>query len=350
LLRGIFGSGRRERIAANERAEALKDYYAILGVVPSAEDIVIKAAYKALAQRYHPDRNPGSAEAAAKMAEINEAYSLLSDTVQRRTYDKSRAEKDRDFGDWIHEEEADQAANSFDPLKNDWTLAVGFYPDLADIINHLSKISKLLAFTYRASMLEFKAFEKRKELAQVLEQSFLETYFGRNPKIVDFARLLVQTGNKAAAKALNDAVRVLGGNAPSDRVISKICIDFNVETEEMMQRRAQEEAKVKWAAGQNAQGEKCWLAVSDEEKQFLNWCCWGDIKKVKESVNNKPKLVNITSNSCNTALHYAVITEQENIARFLVEKGASILVRNNEGKTPVGLAKSDSMRRILGHH
>ena len=42
----------------------MKDYYAILGVTPQAEDVVIKAAYRALAQRYHPDRFVGSPEEA----------------------------------------------------------------------------------------------------------------------------------------------------------------------------------------------------------------------------------------------------------------------------------------------
>jgi curved DNA-binding protein CbpA len=39
--------------------DASKDYYAILGLTPSAEEVVIRAAYKALAQRYHPDRTKG---------------------------------------------------------------------------------------------------------------------------------------------------------------------------------------------------------------------------------------------------------------------------------------------------
>lgn len=52
----------------------MTDYYAILGVVPSAEDVVIRAAWKALVQRYHPDRFTGDvAKANARMAEINEA-------------------------------------------------------------------------------------------------------------------------------------------------------------------------------------------------------------------------------------------------------------------------------------
>ncbi|MGR8980147.1 MAG: J domain-containing protein, partial [Gammaproteobacteria bacterium] len=59
------------------------DYYAILGVMPTAEDIVIRAAYKALAQRYHPDKFKGSSEELQrKMGEINEAYGILSDPVQ----------------------------------------------------------------------------------------------------------------------------------------------------------------------------------------------------------------------------------------------------------------------------
>ena len=62
-----------------------KDYYRILGVLDDAEDIVIKAAYRALAQRYHPDRWQGDAgEATRRMAEINAAYAILSDTVTRR--------------------------------------------------------------------------------------------------------------------------------------------------------------------------------------------------------------------------------------------------------------------------
>ena len=54
-----------------------KDYYAILGVHPSAEEAVISAAYRALAKLYHPDLYKGS-DAAERMAKINEAYETLS--------------------------------------------------------------------------------------------------------------------------------------------------------------------------------------------------------------------------------------------------------------------------------
>ncbi len=54
------------------------DLYVVLGILPDAEDVVIKAAYRALAQRYHPDRWVGdAAEAHQRMTRINEAYEVL---------------------------------------------------------------------------------------------------------------------------------------------------------------------------------------------------------------------------------------------------------------------------------
>ena len=66
-----------------------KTYYQILGVTPSAKDMVIRAAYKALSQLYHPDKYKGSAKLAdKKMKEINIAYYSLSDKKKRKIYDK----------------------------------------------------------------------------------------------------------------------------------------------------------------------------------------------------------------------------------------------------------------------
>lgn len=55
----------------------MRDPYEVLGVSPGASDDEIKAAYRKLAKKYHPDLNGGSAEAEAKMKEVNEAYTLL---------------------------------------------------------------------------------------------------------------------------------------------------------------------------------------------------------------------------------------------------------------------------------
>lgn len=67
---------------------AKKDYYSVLGVdrTASAEDI--KRAYRQLALKYHPDRNPGNKEAEEKFKEAAEAYSVLGDPEKRATYDR----------------------------------------------------------------------------------------------------------------------------------------------------------------------------------------------------------------------------------------------------------------------
>jgi len=78
----------RSTFALVSGAQMNKDYYAILGVLPSVEDFVIRAAYRALAQRYHPDKLPDCrATAEARMREINEAYAVLSDERLRAKYD-----------------------------------------------------------------------------------------------------------------------------------------------------------------------------------------------------------------------------------------------------------------------
>lgn len=64
-----------------------KDYYEILGVDKKASSKEIKSAYRKLARKYHPDVNPGNAEAEAKFKEINEANEVLSDAEKRKKYD-----------------------------------------------------------------------------------------------------------------------------------------------------------------------------------------------------------------------------------------------------------------------
>ena len=65
-----------------------KDYYKILGVDRKANEDEIKRAYRKLALKYHPDRNPGDKQAEEKFKEINEAYQVLRDPAKRTRYDQ----------------------------------------------------------------------------------------------------------------------------------------------------------------------------------------------------------------------------------------------------------------------
>ena len=67
-------------------AEQKRDYYEVLGISKTADDAEIKKAYRVLAKKYHPDMNPGDAEAEKKFKEASEAYAVLSDPEKRRQY------------------------------------------------------------------------------------------------------------------------------------------------------------------------------------------------------------------------------------------------------------------------
>jgi DnaJ-class molecular chaperone len=77
--------------------ERIHTHYDNLKVARNAPPEVIRAAYKSLSQKYHPDRNPGSTDAIRIIQIINAAYEVLSDPVKRSTHDA-----------WIAKEEAGQ--------------------------------------------------------------------------------------------------------------------------------------------------------------------------------------------------------------------------------------------------
>ena len=66
----------------------MTDYYFVLGIDNNADEIEIKKAYRTLAMKYHPDRNPDDKMAESRFREITEAYGVLMDPAKRREYDE----------------------------------------------------------------------------------------------------------------------------------------------------------------------------------------------------------------------------------------------------------------------
>src|ERR1041384_6873056 len=80
-----------------------RDYYEVLGVVRTADGEEIRRAYRRLAMKYPPDRNPGDAEAEIKFKECAEAYEVLSDPEKRKLYDQYGHEGVRGGGAAAHD-------------------------------------------------------------------------------------------------------------------------------------------------------------------------------------------------------------------------------------------------------
>ena len=87
VLQSLAAPGAGIPLFAHLRTMERLDYYEILGVERTADESVIKRAYRTLAMRFHPDRNPGDSDCIARMKQINEAYAVLCDGNKRRLYD-----------------------------------------------------------------------------------------------------------------------------------------------------------------------------------------------------------------------------------------------------------------------
>ncbi|HSL81647.1 MAG TPA: molecular chaperone DnaJ, partial [Thermoanaerobaculia bacterium] len=134
-----------------------RDYYEVLGISRDADGAAVKSAYRKLAVKYHPDRNPGDAEAEERFKEAAEAYAVLSDAEKRARYDRFGHEGVRGGG-------ASPFGGGFDPT---------VFGDFADILGDLFGFG-FAGGRRRAG----RAATRGADLRYDLEVSFEEAAFG----------------------------------------------------------------------------------------------------------------------------------------------------------------------------
>ena len=214
-----------------------KDYYGILGVTSSAEMAVIKAAYKALAGIYHPDRNP-SQSAKEKMQAINEAWEVLSNPDKKKKYDEAFAGQEPDEDFFTEDDQEDWIRSYFE---KDWKFALSYYPNLEVFSDRLEKISSRLGVAYKAVLVSEKRFKDAEKIANKMEREFLERYFGSNHRIQAIVSILIfDLNNKAILKELNSAISILGTKDPNP-IIKK----FQSEIDREYKLRSEASAKAR---------------------------------------------------------------------------------------------------------
>ena len=123
----------------------MNDWYNILGVERDARDAQVKAAYRKLAKKYHPDAHPGDKECEARFREITEAYTILSDPVKRKKYDEelSRGQKEdfqsRGRKNTKQRTGADAGTDTvnvdFQNISRNFEQFFGFNPNTKDVVN-----------------------------------------------------------------------------------------------------------------------------------------------------------------------------------------------------------------------
>ena len=201
----------------------MKNLYQILGVLDTAEDIVIRAAYKALAQKYHPDKWSGDVgEATLKMGEINDAYRILSDPIEKAKYDKTLNKKE-------YQEEPEVEENIDAYLEDAWKVGLIFFPKLEELYLHLRKTNYALGNTFKLIVIENKAFADANAIAKDMEMEFLKKYFGENKNIIEFAKDLIKNGSRKGVITLNKYINILGNSVDSNLIIDKVCVEANFQ-------------------------------------------------------------------------------------------------------------------------
>ena len=230
--------------------DANEDYYANLGVLPSADVAVIRAAYLALVKKYHPDTYDGDSSEASRITKrLNAAWSILSDPAKRAEYDDAREEATGDFDRYSSHSGSNggSEANLEPELLQLWDFAVKYYPDLLRLHRKLVRISPALALSFQASLALTKDWDRAEDYYLALTDQFLTRYFGSHELVRKTAMDALIAGRKDFAIELNKAVARLG--SPRTQVDARRFIEtadhLSPSGQKRAKRREQEDARAR---------------------------------------------------------------------------------------------------------
>ncbi|WP_442776044.1 J domain-containing protein [Sphaerotilus montanus] len=193
---------------------AAHDHYQTLGLARHAEAVVVKAAYRAMASLYHPDRNPHP-DAIDRIQRINIAHDVLSDPVSRRAYDATLN------GSSPPPAPADDNDGP-DPLAERWKIAAGFFPEIQRIHARLERLSDHMGDEFRLQLLQHQNYAEADALADRLRTEFLSRHFGTDEALLAYAEQLLLAREIEAARFVSQIVSVLGRSVTVDSVREKI--------------------------------------------------------------------------------------------------------------------------------
>ena len=185
--------------------DASKDYFAVLGLSPHADPDVVKAAYRALAKKYHPDRQSGSESAGRdKFHELQEAYELLRDEQQRRHYVglRERAEQ----------RQREAAARHARPvmllrLDDRWEHLVREFPATSRDYARFCLISPRLGQQFKLTILGTENPASFGRVAARMERRFYRRHFSYHSDLHTLARKLAHRRRRHALRELSREIR-----------------------------------------------------------------------------------------------------------------------------------------------
>lgn len=196
------------------------DHYALLGIAFDATLEEIRAAYRRLAKKYHPDLNPCDTDASsARFRLVQTAYEVLSDPAERICYDQLWRDS-RNFRETAGPEEA--SAWQAQVPETDWQFACRYFPGLAPISVRLTKFSERVECRWRNQVFFEKAFSQADDLAQEMEEAFLGKMVGASEQLRMVARDSFLASHDRLRAELSDAVRILGLEV-AEQFIEVIC-------------------------------------------------------------------------------------------------------------------------------